>query len=45
MTPYQLKKEIRTNVGAALKEGVVMDSGNKACGYFHITTVHIGVQT
>ena len=28
MTPDQLKKEIRANVAAALREGVVMDSGN-----------------
>ena len=31
MTPDQLKKEIQANVAAALREGVVMDSGNKAC--------------
>ena len=28
MTPDQLKKEIRANVAAALREGVVMNSGN-----------------
>ena len=31
MTPDQLKKEIRANVGAALKEGVVMNSENETC--------------
>ena len=28
MTPDQLKKEIRTNVAAALRQGVVMNCGN-----------------
>ena len=28
MTPDQLKKEIRANVAAALREGAIMDSGN-----------------
>ena len=31
MTPDQLKEEIQTNVAAALRQGVVMNSGNKAC--------------
>ena len=31
MTPDQLKKEIRANVAAALREGVVMNSGNGTC--------------
>ena len=31
MTPDQLKKEIQANVAAALREGVVVDSGNGTC--------------
>ena len=31
MTPDQLKKEIRVNVAAALREGAIMDSGNGTC--------------
>ena len=31
MTPDQLKKEIRANVAAALKEGVINSSGNGSC--------------
>ena len=31
MTPDQLKKEIRANVAAALKQGAVMNSGNGTC--------------
>ena len=31
MTPDQLKKEIRANVGAALRQGVVMSNGNGTC--------------
>ena len=31
MTPDQLKKEIRANVAAALKQGVIMNSGNGTC--------------
>ena len=43
MAPDKLKKEIRANAAAELRQGVVMDSGNEACSCFHITTVHIGV--
>ena len=31
MTPDQLKKEIRANVGAALKEGAAMNRENETC--------------
>ena len=31
MTPDQLKEEIRANVGAALRQGAVMNSGNGTC--------------
>ena len=31
MTPDQLKKEIRANVAAALKQGAIMNSGNGTC--------------
>ena len=33
MTPDQLKKEIQANVAAALREGVVVNSGNGTCGF------------
>ena len=31
MTPDQLKKEIRANLAAALKQGAIMNTGNWTC--------------